>query len=210
MVINSTRWSENLRKLTTKLILVLVIPMLVFACSSEQNNSLLDIEVAENTDDESIDEDGIEQLTDQPTAAISGDVLPFSKQETHVILGTGNVQGAYFPIGGVICRLLNRHKEINNVRCSLESTAGSVYNLNELREGNFGLVVSQSDWQYHAYHGSSTFEKEGPNKDLRAVFALEADPITLIVKADSDINQLDDLADRVVSLGYTRSYSTAL
>ena len=205
MVINSTRWSENLRKLTTKSILVLVIPMLVFACSPEQNNSLLDTEVAENTDNESIDEDGIEQLTDQPTAAISGDVLPFSKQETHVILGTGNVQGAYFPIGGVICRLLNRHKEINNVRCSLESTAGSVYNLTELREGNFGLVVSQSDWQYHAYNGSSTFEKEGPNKALRAVFALEADPITLIVKADSDINQLDDLADRVVSLGYTRS-----
>ena len=140
-----------------------------------------------------------------PAATLKGDILPFSKVETHMILGTGSVQGAYYPIGGVICRLLNRHKDIHNLRCSVESTAGSIYNLRELREGNFGLVVSQSDWQYHAYNGSSTFDKDGPNSSLRAVFALEADPITLIVKADSGINVFEDLQDRVVSFGYTRS-----
>ena len=132
-------------------------------------------------------------------------VLPFSKVETHLILGTGSVQGAYFPIGGVICRLLNRHKSAHNIRCSIESTAGSVYNLRELRKNNFGLVVSQSDWQYNAYKGTSTFEKDGPNKELRAVFALEADPITLIVRADSDIVKFEDLKNRVVSFGYARS-----
>lgn len=138
--------------------------------------------------------------TVQPAAT-----LPFSKVETHMILGTGSVQGAYFPIGGVICRLLNRDKTVHNLRCSVESTAGSVYNLRELREGNFGLVVSQSDWQYHAYNGTSTFEKDGPNNELRAVFALEADPIVLIVKADSEIEKFEDLQDRLVSFGYTRS-----
>jgi len=84
-------------------------------------------------------------------------------KNTHLFLGTGSVQGVYFPIGGVICRLLNRHKSKHRIRCSLESTGGSIYNLKQLREGNFDLVFAQSDWQFHAYHGSSTFEKEGAN-----------------------------------------------
>ena len=154
---------------------------------------------------QSISADDLAQLQEIELTSIATDDMPFSKKETHVFLGTGSVQGAYFPIGGVICRLLNRHKALNKVRCSLESTSGSIYNLRELREGNFSLVVSQSDWQYHAYNGTSTFEKEGPNKALRAVFALEADPITLIVKKASGIDQFEDLQGKKVSLGYGRS-----
>lgn len=124
---------------------------------------------------------------------------------SHLLLGTGSVQGVYFPIGGVICRLLNRHKNLHKIRCSLESTGGSIYNLKELSDGNFDLVFAQSDWQFHAYHGTSAFEKQGANKNLRAVFALEADPLAIIVRDNSDINNFDDLADRRVSFGYTRS-----
>ena len=124
---------------------------------------------------------------------------------SHLLLGTGSVQGVYFPIGGVICRLLNRHKNLHKIRCSLESTGGSIYNLKELSDGNFDLVFAQSDWQFHAYHGTSAFEKQGANKNLRAVFALEADPLAIIVRDDSDINSFDELADHRVSFGYTRS-----
>lgn len=127
------------------------------------------------------------------------------KITSHMLLGTGSVQGVYFPIGGVICRLLNRHKSLHRIRCTLESTSGSIYNLRELREGNFDLIFAQSDWQYHAYNGTSTFKKDGPNENLRAVFALEADPLALIVKEDSDVETFDDLADHVVSFGYARS-----
>jgi len=128
-----------------------------------------------------------------------------SKLTTQLVLGTGSVKGVYFPIGGVICRLLNRHKSLHRLRCLLESTGGSIYNLRELRKGNFDLVVSQSDWQYHAYNGTSTFSDDGANEQLRAVFALEADPIALIVNAASDIASFDDLQDRTVSFGYARS-----
>lgn len=127
------------------------------------------------------------------------------KNMSHLLFGTGSVQGVYFPIGGVICRLLNRHKNLHKIRCSLESTGGSIYNLKEIGEGNFDLVFAQSDWQFHAYHGTSTFEKQGANKSLRAVFALEADPLALIVRADSEVKAFDDLAGRRVSFGYTRS-----
>jgi len=127
------------------------------------------------------------------------------KNMSHLLLGTGSVQGVYFPIGGVICRLLNRHKNLHKIRCSLESTGGSIYNLKEMNEGNFDIVFAQSDWQFHAYHGTSTFEKHGPNKDLRAVFALEADPLAIIVLDSSEIKTFDDLANHQVSFGYTRS-----
>lgn len=124
---------------------------------------------------------------------------------SHLLLGTGSVQGVYFPIGGVICRLLNRNKERHKIRCSLESTGGSIYNLKELSKGNFDIVFAQSDWQYHAYNGSSAFEKIGPNTKLRAVFALESDPVVILVKRGSDITNFEQLADHRVSFGYTRS-----
>lgn len=127
------------------------------------------------------------------------------RKASHFIIGTGSVEGVYFPIAGIICRLLNRHKSDHNVRCSVESTGGSIYNLKELRKGSFDIVVAQSDWQYHAYNGTSAFEKEGANKELRTVFALEADPLALLVRKDSDINDFDDLYQRQVSFGYMRS-----
>ena len=127
------------------------------------------------------------------------------KKPLHMILGTGSVQGVYFPIGGVICRLLNRGTELHRMRCSLESTGGSIYNLRQLRAENLDLVFAQSDWQYHAYNGSNTFKEEGANEDLRAVFALEADPLALIVKEQADIQSFEDLRNRVVSFGYKRS-----
>ena len=145
-------------------------------------------------------EDSESELTQTPQQTLKrGNIT------THMILGTGSVRGVYFPIGGVICRLLNRHKSLHRLRCTVESTGGSVYNLRELRKGNFDLVVAQSDWQYHAYHGSSTFREEGANQSLRAVFALEADPLALIVQQDSDVRQFDDLQDHIVSFGYSRS-----
>ena len=137
----------------------------------------------------------------EPTAQID-----FSKDTTsHIYIGTGSVQGAYFPIGGVICRLVNRDKAAHNIRCTLESTGGSINNLGELRGGSFDIVVAQSDWHYHAYHGTSTFEKVGPNPQLRSVFALESDPLALLVKKDSDISEFAHLENRIVSLGYSRS-----
>ncbi len=148
--------------------------------------------------------DDAEAAEAEPTTALEK-LNVRGKKNTHLLLGTGSVQGVYFPIGGVICRLLNRHKYLHRIRCSLESTGGSIYNLRQLREGNFDLVFAQSDWQHHAYHGTSTFKDEGANPELRSVFALESDPLALIVKSDSEIQSFDDLPERVVSFGYARS-----
>jgi len=185
----------NYRKPALKLAIISLLLFSVNGCGGEISNKDQSIDEAENT-----------KLT-QPTEQVSAINKRSSrgKLTSHLLLGTGSVQGVYFPVGGVICRLLNRHKSLHNIRCSLESTGGSIYNLTQLREGNFDIVFAQSDWQYHAYKGSSTFREIGANNDLRAVLALEPDPLALIVKTDSEINDFNDLENRSVSFGYARS-----
>jgi len=118
-----------------------------------------------------------------------------------VTIGTGGVTGVYYPTGGSICRLVNKGRKEHGIRCSVESTAGSTYNLTTIATGELDMGVAQSDWQYHAYHGTSKFEKQGPNKDLRAVFSVHPEPFTIIARADSGIKHFKDLKGKRVNIG---------
>ncbi len=118
-----------------------------------------------------------------------------------VTIGTGGVTGVYYPTGGSICRLVNKGRKVHGIRCSVESTAGSVYNLNTIAAGELDMGVCQSDWQYHAYHGTSKFKDIGPTKDLRAVFSVHPEPFTLVARADSGIKRFKDLKGKRVNIG---------
>lgn len=121
--------------------------------------------------------------------------------EEFITIGTGGITGVYYPTGGAICRLVNKGRKDHGIRCSVESTGGSVYNLNTIREGELEFGVVQSDWQYHAYNGSSSFEDAGPFEDLRAVFSLHPEPFTLVARADSGIKTFEDLKGKRVNVG---------
>jgi len=127
-------------------------------------------------------------------------VLPAAETE-YITIGTGGVTGVYYPTGGSICRLVNKYKKETNVRCSVESTGGSVYNINAIRAGELQMGIAQSDWQYHAYKGDSKFTKAGPFKDLRAVFSVHPEPFTVVARADSGIKNFDDLKGKRVNIG---------
>lgn len=120
-----------------------------------------------------------------------------------VTIGTGGVTGVYYPTGGAICRLVNKGKKEHGVRCSVESTGGSVYNLNNIRSGDLDMGIAQSDWQYHAYNGTGkdSFIEAGPFKELRSVFSVHAEPVTIIARADSGIRHVDDLVGKRVNIG---------
>ncbi|MCP3887368.1 MAG: TAXI family TRAP transporter solute-binding subunit [Desulfobulbaceae bacterium] len=126
---------------------------------------------------------------------------PSQANQTFVTIGTGGVTGVYYPTGGAICRLVNKGKKEHGIRCSVESTGGSVYNLNAIAGGELDMGVAQSDWQFHAYNGTSKFEKEGPNKDLRAVFSVHPEPFTLVARTDSGITKFQDLKGKRVNIG---------
>lgn len=118
-----------------------------------------------------------------------------------VTIGTGGVTGVYYPTGGAICRLVNKGRKEHGIRCSVESTGGSVYNLNTIRAGELDMGVAQSDWQFHAYHGSSRFEDQGANMELRAIFSVHPEPFTVVARADSGIESFDDLKGKRVNIG---------
>lgn len=127
---------------------------------------------------------------------------PASAQgQTFVTIGTGGVTGVYYPAGGAICRLVNANRAEHGIRCSVESTGGSVFNLNTMRQGELDFGVVQSDWQYHSYNGSSQFADQGPWEGLRAVFALHAEPMTVVARADANATSFDQLVGKRVNVG---------
>ncbi|MGQ9370118.1 TAXI family TRAP transporter solute-binding subunit [Azospirillum sp. A39] len=121
-------------------------------------------------------------------------------QQKFVTIGTGGVTGVYYPAGGAICRLMNKDRKEHGIRCSAESTGGSIYNLNAIQQGELDFGVVQSDWQYHAYKGTSQFEGKGNDK-LRAVFSLHPEPFTVVARADSNIKDFKDLKGKRVNVG---------
>lgn len=122
-------------------------------------------------------------------------------QDTFISIGTGGVTGVYYPAGGAICRLVNRDRAEHGIRCGVESTGGSIFNINAIREGALEFGVAQSDWQFHAFNGTSQFEETGAFEDLRAVFSLHPEPFTVVARADAGITDFEDLQGKRVNIG---------
>ncbi len=134
-------------------------------------------------------------------AGLAGAPQAASAQQTFITIGTGGVTGVYYPTGGAICRLVNKDRKAHGVRCSVESTGGSVYNINTVRAGELDMGVAQSDWQYHAFHGTSKFKDAGPFSGLRAVFSVHPEPVTIVARKDSGIVNVDDIKGKRLNIG---------
>lgn len=121
--------------------------------------------------------------------------------EKFITIGTGGVTGVYYPAGGAICRLVNRGRKNHGIRCSVESTGGSIDNLNAIAKGELDIAMAQSDWQYHAYKGTNIFKDQGAMTKLRSMFSLHSEPFTVVARKDSGIKTFDDLKGKRVNIG---------
>ena len=137
------------------------------------------------------------------TAVVAAAIGPQSasaQQQRFITIGTGGVTGVYYPAGGAICRLVNRDRAKTNLRCSVESTGGSVFNINAIKSGELDFGVTQSDVQYNAYKGLGQF-KDGAVTDLRAVFALHPEPFTVLARKESNVTKFDDFKGKRFNVG---------
>ena len=123
-----------------------------------------------------------------------------SAEQQFISIGTGGVTGVYYPTGGAICRLVNRDRKEHGIRCAVESTGGSVYNINTIKAGELEFGVAQSDWQHHAFNGTSKFS-DNPFPNIRAMFSVHPEPFTLLVRADSGITSFEGLKGNRVNVG---------
>ena len=126
---------------------------------------------------------------------------PALATEKIITVGTAGVTGVYYPAGGAICRLVNRLRREHGLRCVVESTGGSISNLESMRGGDLDLSIVQSDWLYHAYQGSEVFNDVGADPSLRVVSALHSEPFTILVRKESAINDFNGLKGKRVYMG---------
>lgn len=140
-------------------------------------------------------------LTGAATAALLTVGAAASAQQTFITIGTGGVTGVYYPTGGAICRLVNKDRKDHGIRCSVESTGGSVYNTRTIREGELDFGVVQSDVQSAAIAGERAFEGDEPYADLRAVFSVHPEPMHVMVRGDAGIASVMDMKGKRVNIG---------
>lgn len=125
--------------------------------------------------------------------------------ESTVTIGTGGVTGVFYQAGGAIARIVNRKRQEYGIRCVVESTDGSVYNIDAVISGTLDFGLAQSDRQYQAAFGGAEWSKKGPQRDLRSMFSLYTEPCTLVAAVDSGINAIADLKGKRVNLGHIGS-----
>lgn len=134
------------------------------------------------------------------TAVIALSAQMAQSQERFITIGTGGQTGVYYVVGQSICRLVNRGTADHNLRCTAPSTGGSIANINAIKQGDMDMGVAQSDWQHHAYNGTSQFEGDGYDK-LRAVFSVHGEPFTVLARADAGVTEFEDLKGKRVNVG---------
>jgi len=143
-------------------------------------------------------------LTSALAAAAIAVTLPGASafaQQKFVTIGTGGVTGVYYAAGGAICRLVNKDRAKHNIRCSVESTGGSVFNVNTIKAGELDLGFSQSDVQYNAFKGEAQFKSGGAYGDLRAVFSVHPEPFTVLARKELNAKTLADMKGRRFNVG---------
>jgi TRAP transporter TAXI family solute receptor len=123
------------------------------------------------------------------------------RDTTFVTIGTGGVTGVYYPTGGAISRMINNKSETYKIKATVESTSGSVFNINAVLNGDLEFGVAQSDRQYQAYNGLAEWAESGPQSDLRSAFSVHPEAITLVASEASGIGAITDLRGKRVNLG---------
>jgi TRAP transporter TAXI family solute receptor len=126
---------------------------------------------------------------------------PAFAQQKFVTIGTGGVTGVYYAAGGAICRLVNKDRAKHGIRCSVESTGGSVFNVNTIKAGELDLGFTQSDVQYNATKGLGQFKDAGAWGDQRAVFSVHPEPFTVVARKEANIKAFTDFKGKRFNVG---------
>lgn len=132
------------------------------------------------------------------TLAVSG--TPTLAQQKFITIGTGGVTGVYYAVGGAVCRLMNKDRAKTGIRCSVESTGGSVFNANAIKSGELEFGMAQSDIQYNAVKGEGQF-KDKADPDLRAVFSVHPEPFTVLARKEAGVTKFEDFKGKRFNVG---------
>ncbi len=126
---------------------------------------------------------------------------PAVAQQKFITIGTGGVTGVYYAAGGAICRLVNKDRAKHGIRCSVESTGGSVFNVNTIKAGELDMGFSQSDVQFNALKGLGQFKDAGAWADERSVFSVHPEPFTILARKEANVKSFADFKGKRFNVG---------
>jgi hypothetical protein len=118
-----------------------------------------------------------------------------------VVIGTGSPGGAYYPLGGSICRLFNLEGSREGLRCAVVPSAGPIANLAMLRDGRIDIGIMQSDILVDAVAGVGASDSVGPNPDLRMLFTGHSDAFTIVARRELGIRSAAELRGKRINMG---------
>ena len=124
-----------------------------------------------------------------------------AQEQRFITVGTGGVTGVYYAVGGAVCRLVNKDRKQHGIRCSVESTGGSVFNVNTLKAGELDFGMAQSDVQFNAAKGEGGFKEAGAWQELRAVFSVHPEPFTVLARPESGVRKFEDFKGKRFNVG---------
>ena len=125
----------------------------------------------------------------------------WAQQQKFVTIGTGGVTGVYYAAGGAICRLVNKDRRTHGIRCSVESTGGSAFNINTIKAGELDFGMAQSDVHFNALKGEGPFKEAGAWGDLRSVFSVHPEPFTVLARKEANITKFEDFKGKRFNVG---------
>ena len=133
------------------------------------------------------------------TALLAG-ASASSAQQKFVTIGTGGVTGVYYAVGGAICRLMNKDRAKTGIRCSVESTGGSAFNINTIQGGELDFGMAQSDVHYNAIKGEGQY-KDKAFADLRSVYSVHPEPFTVLARKEANVTKFEDFKGKRFNVG---------
>lgn len=118
---------------------------------------------------------------------------------SQLTLGTGTINGVFYPVGSSIEKIFNRRNLDSSIRLSVESTEGSISNVQAVssRALDFGLVETTT--LYSAISGEELW-KDNPQRNLRSICRLHMGYLMLIASEESGIKTFRDLVGKRVNI----------
>ena len=122
-----------------------------------------------------------------------------------VAIATGGSGGNYQVAGLAIARIVNQNQDAHGFQLQIKTSSGSASNIDAIVAGDIEFAIAQADDQHQALNGLGEWKDRGPQMDLRAVFSLYTESVTLVAGGDSGIRSIDDLKGRRVDIGLSGS-----
>lgn len=129
-------------------------------------------------------------------------------EKEFIAIGTGNIGGGFYPVGGAIGQILSDNVE--GIVATAQTSLGSRANCNLIGRGEVETAIVCANVANWSYHASEIYADEPPITNLRGIAALYDETLHVVAHKDSEIKSMEDLRGKRVCVGPPNSGDAAL